>query len=296
VRLACGLGFGVVPGSELEDRGRWADLWFGGCRIASRCGAETRVVRGGGEQRGRLSRGPRPGRPTGLALRRLHEAGYVPTPVIVSLRVPDGPHQHIVSTRHGPDAEHPKSRFGQVAAPLRVGQARDAAGPRVLGLGQKRVDVRADPRVQDGGDVPGSGQVPGGDSGLDDLGGVQYDADLDAAFERARAQGDLTPLVQTVRRWWFEADAWRDPEAQRGSWPVWIPTGTRDCRLPRSERPGRRSRPGSSSDARRASGRSSGRCSAGPSRSLPPWSRPGTIAFISIVADNAVKRRWRDVW
>jgi hypothetical protein len=21
--------------------------------------------------------------------------------------------------------------------------------------------------------------------------------------------------VQTVRRWWFEADAWRDPEAQR---------------------------------------------------------------------------------
>ena len=43
----------------------------------------------------------------------------------------------------------------------------------------------------------------------------QYDEDLDAAFERARAQGDLTPLVQTVRRWWFEADAWRDPEAQR---------------------------------------------------------------------------------
>lgn len=43
----------------------------------------------------------------------------------------------------------------------------------------------------------------------------RYDADLDAAFERARTQGDLTPLVQTVRRWWFEADAWRDPEAQR---------------------------------------------------------------------------------
>jgi hypothetical protein len=21
--------------------------------------------------------------------------------------------------------------------------------------------------------------------------------------------------VQTVRRWWFEADAWRDPESQR---------------------------------------------------------------------------------
>jgi hypothetical protein len=22
-------------------------------------------------------------------------------------------------------------------------------------------------------------------------------------------------LVQTVRRWWFKADAWRDPDAQR---------------------------------------------------------------------------------
>jgi Family of unknown function (DUF6247) len=43
----------------------------------------------------------------------------------------------------------------------------------------------------------------------------RYDADLDAAYERAREDGDLTPLVQTVHRWWFEADAWRDPEAQR---------------------------------------------------------------------------------
>jgi len=42
----------------------------------------------------------------------------------------------------------------------------------------------------------------------------RYDADLDAAYERAREDGHLTPLVQTVRRWWFEADAWRDPEAQ----------------------------------------------------------------------------------
>ena len=43
----------------------------------------------------------------------------------------------------------------------------------------------------------------------------RYDRELDAAFEQAREQGDLTPLTQTVRRWWFEADAWRDPEAQR---------------------------------------------------------------------------------
>ena len=42
-----------------------------------------------------------------------------------------------------------------------------------------------------------------------------YDEDLDTAFVQAREQGDLTPLVQTVRRWWFEADAWRDPDGQR---------------------------------------------------------------------------------
>lgn len=43
----------------------------------------------------------------------------------------------------------------------------------------------------------------------------RYDRDLDAAFDQARRDGDLTPLVDTVRRWWFEADAWRDPERQR---------------------------------------------------------------------------------
>jgi hypothetical protein len=25
----------------------------------------------------------------------------------------------------------------------------------------------------------------------------------------------VIPLVQTVERWWFEADAWRDPKTQR---------------------------------------------------------------------------------
>jgi len=44
---------------------------------------------------------------------------------------------------------------------------------------------------------------------------ASYDADLDAAFVKAREDGDLTVLTATVRRWWFEADAWRDPEAQR---------------------------------------------------------------------------------
>lgn len=42
-----------------------------------------------------------------------------------------------------------------------------------------------------------------------------YDRELDCAFEEARRDGDLAPLVQTVRRWWFEADSWRDPEARR---------------------------------------------------------------------------------
>ena len=53
----------------------------------------------------------------------------------------------------------------------------------------------------------------------------RYDEDLDAAFEQAREQRDVTPLVQTVKRWWFEADAWRDPQAGscsviRRPWPV----------------------------------------------------------------------------
>ncbi|MGH3394066.1 MAG: DUF6247 family protein [Streptosporangiaceae bacterium] len=43
----------------------------------------------------------------------------------------------------------------------------------------------------------------------------RYDSELDAAFEQARQDEDLTALVETVRRWWFEADSWRDPDAQR---------------------------------------------------------------------------------
>lgn len=40
-------------------------------------------------------------------------------------------------------------------------------------------------------------------------------ANLTPAFEQARQDQDLTALVRTVRRWWFEADAWRSPVAQR---------------------------------------------------------------------------------
>ena len=42
----------------------------------------------------------------------------------------------------------------------------------------------------------------------------RHDTELDAAFELARSGGDLTPLLDTVRCWWFEADTWRDPAAR----------------------------------------------------------------------------------
>ena len=63
----------------------------------------------------------------------------------------------------------------------------------------------------------------------------RYEADLDVAYEQARERGDLTPLVETVRRWWFEADAWRDPDAQRSSWPASGTTGSMGLRRHRNE-------------------------------------------------------------
>ena len=57
------------------------------------------------------------------------------------------------------------------------------------------------------------------------------DEDLDAAFGQARAQGDVTPLVQTVKRWWFEADAWRDPKCSGSSSLASTPTEMRVRRL-----------------------------------------------------------------
>jgi hypothetical protein len=43
----------------------------------------------------------------------------------------------------------------------------------------------------------------------------RYDADLGAAFEQARRDGNLTRLLDALRRWWFEADTWRDPATRR---------------------------------------------------------------------------------
>jgi hypothetical protein len=63
---------------------------------------------------------------------------------------------------------------------------------------------------------------------------ARHDAELDAAFVKAREDGDLTVLTAAVRRWWLEADAWRDPEAQL-AFLAWVDGyWFRDPRRPRS--------------------------------------------------------------
>jgi hypothetical protein len=44
-------------------------------------------------------------------------------------------------------------------------------------------------------------------------------------------QSDVTPLVQAVMCWWFEADAWRDPKRSGSSWLASTPIVTRVRRL-----------------------------------------------------------------
>jgi len=41
----------------------------------------------------------------------------------------------------------------------------------------------------------------------------------------------VTPLVQTVKRWWLEADAWRDPKRSGSSSLASTPTEMRVRRL-----------------------------------------------------------------
>ena len=86
---------------------------------------------------------------------------------------PGGAGQGGVPTEPPGAVVHHDGDLGQVDVAVRVGQLGDPPGPGALGLGEQRVDARADPGVQDGGDVAGSGQVPGGDGGADDVGGVQ---------------------------------------------------------------------------------------------------------------------------
>jgi hypothetical protein len=63
----------------------------------------------------------------------------------------------------------------------------------------------------------------------------RFDAELDAAFEQARANGDLNPLLENVRRWWFEADTWRDPAA-RGDFQARVSRYLTDGPPPAAER------------------------------------------------------------
>jgi hypothetical protein len=81
---------------------------------------------------------------------------------------------------------HHRRDLGQVRAPVLVGKPGYSFGPGALGLREQRVDARADPGVQDGSNVAGSGQVAGGDGGVDDLGGVQ-------ACEFGGVQGAVQP-------------------------------------------------------------------------------------------------------
>jgi Family of unknown function (DUF6247) len=41
---------------------------------------------------------------------------------------------------------------------------------------------------------------------------LRFDHEVDAAFEQAEQQRDLTPFVQVIRRWWQDARALRRPE------------------------------------------------------------------------------------
>ena len=68
---------------------------------------------------------------------------------------------------------HEGGDLGEVGVAVGVGQVGYPFGPWSLRLGEQRVDALPDPCVEDGGDVPGSAQVPGGNGPADNLGGVQ---------------------------------------------------------------------------------------------------------------------------
>ena len=63
--------------------------------------------------------------------------------------------------------------LGEVGVAVGYGQVGYPFGPWASRLGEQRVDALPDPCIEDGGDVPSSAQVPGGDGRADDLGGLQ---------------------------------------------------------------------------------------------------------------------------
>ena len=76
-----------------------------------------------------------------------------------------------------------------------------------------------------------------------------YDADLDTAFERVRTNDDLKPLFDTVRRWWFEADTWRDPALASSTRPASAATSQKDHHRKPGVSAVNRSASGTASDA-----------------------------------------------
>ena len=71
----------------------------------------------------------------------------------------------------------------------------------------------------------------------------RFDDELDTAFEQAGRDQDLTALVQPVRRWWLEADAWRDPTPSASSSQGWTATKPTGHHPRTSASPARRSAP-----------------------------------------------------
>ena len=68
---------------------------------------------------------------------------------------------------------HQRGDLGDVGAAFGVGDGGDLRGPRAGRERDRGAEPVADPGVDDGGDVAGSGQVPFGDRVGQDLGGVQ---------------------------------------------------------------------------------------------------------------------------
>ena len=82
---------------------------------------------------------------------------------------------------------HQRGDLGDVGAAFGVGDGGDLRGPRARGERDEGAGAVAEAGVDDGGDVAGSGQVPFGDRGGQDLAGVQ-------AGEFGGAQGPPQPF------------------------------------------------------------------------------------------------------
>ena len=88
---------------------------------------------------------------------------------------------------------HQRGDLGHVGAAFGVGEGGDLGGPRARRERDGGAEAVAEAGVDDGGQVAGSGQVPFGDRGGQDLGGVQ-------AGQFGGAQGPPQPPRLMARR------------------------------------------------------------------------------------------------